>query len=218
MPENCCGCPATDVISATSFFRHRLRTEIMRPIALANQAARPLARAIVRQHRINVLSRTSTPHKRDQPRRMPGRHGRACRRMPICSRVNARLFLRARARHALPPSLRGGIHSSRLAPAPFAFCPLTLLALDVPAVGKHLVIGLDGIGRRLMRRVAGAERKPGQPWQIGRSGSVVSDETVPTDPQVSQVIAAFVRAGRIDMGVVRASSGAYWSVSASRKP
>ena len=78
-----------------------------------------------------------------------------------------------------------------------------LLALDIPAMGEHRVIALDDIGGRLMRRVAGAERDPGQPRQIGPVGDVVGDEADRLIDQIrGQVIAVGVGAGRIDMGVV----------------
>ena len=78
-----------------------------------------------------------------------------------------------------------------------------LLALDVPAMGEHRIIALDDVHRRLVRCVAGAERDPGQPRDIGPVGGVIGDEADRLIDQVGrQVIAVRVGAGRIDMRVV----------------
>jgi hypothetical protein len=78
-----------------------------------------------------------------------------------------------------------------------------LLALDVPAVCKGSVVFTDQLGRRLMRRMAGTQRQPGEPWRVRRIGGVVGDHADGLVHQVGrQVVAAGVSAGRIDMGVV----------------
>src|SRR5205823_14744500 len=41
--------------------------------------------------------------------------------------------------------------------------PISLRALDVPAMREDRIIALDDVARRLVRRVAGAEGEPGQP-------------------------------------------------------
>jgi hypothetical protein len=51
-----------------------------------------------------------------------------------------------------------------------------LRALDVPAMGELGVIASDDVAWRLVRRVAGAEREPGQPGQIGTVGDMVADK------------------------------------------
>ena len=54
-----------------------------------------------------------------------------------------------------------------------------------------------------MRRVAGAERKPGQPWQIGPVGSMIGNEADRLIDEIrGQVIAAGASPGRIDVSVV----------------
>jgi hypothetical protein len=78
-----------------------------------------------------------------------------------------------------------------------------LRALDVPAVRERRIITFDDLGGRLMRRMAGAERKPGQPWQIGTVGDVITDEADGLIDQIlGQMIAAGVTPWRIDMRVV----------------
>ena len=55
-----------------------------------------------------------------------------------------------------------------------------------------------------MRRVAGAQRQPGQPGQIGPVGDVVGDEADRLIDQIRrQMIAAGMGPGRVDVGVVR---------------
>ena len=65
---------------------------------------------------------------------------------------------------------------------------------------EYFVVTHDDVAGRLMRRVAGAEGEPGQPWQVGPLGDVIGDEADRLIDQIGrQVIAALERAGRIDM-------------------
>src|SRR5579871_5173615 len=70
-------------------------------------------------------------------------------------------------------------------------------------MGEHRIIALDDVLRRLMRRMAGAEREPGQPGKIRSVGDVIADEADRLIDQVGgQVIAGGVVTSRIDMRVV----------------
>jgi hypothetical protein len=69
---------------------------------------------------------------------------------------------------------------------------------------EHVVITLDDVGWRLMRRMAGGGRKPCQPRQIGPVGDVIGDEADRLINEVGrEVITALVGPGRIDVRVVR---------------
>ena len=87
---------------------------------------------------------------------------------------------------------------------PISFCRASrLVALVVPAVGEHRVVLGDQVGRRLVRRMAGAERHPGQPRRLGVVGDMVgeiADRLV--DEVGGQVIAGREGARRIDRRVV----------------
>ena len=79
----------------------------------------------------------------------------------------------------------------------------TLLALGVPAMREDLVIPRNDLGGRLMRRMAGAEGKPRQPWHIGPVGDVIGDEADRLIDQIRrQMITLGIAARWIDMGVV----------------
>jgi hypothetical protein len=76
-------------------------------------------------------------------------------------------------------------------------------AFDVPAAREHLVVFADQLGRRLVRRVAGAWRQPQQPGRFRRVGlqvGQVADRLV--DQVGGEVIAGLEGARRIDGGVV----------------
>ena len=78
-----------------------------------------------------------------------------------------------------------------------------LLALDVPAMGEQRVVFLDQVERRLVRRVAGAQRHPGQPRRLLVVGDVVGEIADGLVDQIGgQVIARGEVAGRIDRRVV----------------
>ena len=188
-----------------SFSGNRLGTEIIRTHGVEEaERAALLARAIVRQHEDQrVVAHAGGFQKRDQPRQMPvgvvehagERRLQAGEDAPLVGAVLVPGFDAVVA--------RGHLGFRRNDPQ----CLLPRhppLALDVPAVREHLVIALDDIGGRLMRRVAGAEGDPGQPGQIRAIGDVVADEADRLVDQVrGQVIAVGKRPGRIDMGVVR---------------
>ena len=196
--------PADVVDPSRTFSGDRLGTEIVRSHRV-DKAERPalLARAIVRQHEDQrVVADPGLVEKPDQPRQMPVgmiEHAGKCRLQP---REHAS-FVRA----VLVPRLHAVIargHSGFRRHDPHRLLPRhALLALDVPAMREHLVVALDDIDGRLMRRVAGAERDPGQPRQIGPVGGVIGDEADRLVDQIrGQVIAVGVGAGRIDVGVV----------------
>ena len=193
-------------------FRHRLGAEIVRPHRI-DEAERPalLARAIVRQHQDQrVVADASLVQKRDQPRQMPVgmvEHAGECRLQP----GEHALFVRA----VLVPRFHAVIarrHPCLRRHQPHRLLPRqTLLALDVPAMREHRVIALDDIGRRLMRRVAGAERDPGQPRQIGPVGDVIGDEAdrlIDRDPRSGDSRRRSVPGGSIWV-LSETSSGAY---------
>ncbi|GAA0000873.1 hypothetical protein BRDID11002_08730 [Bradyrhizobium diazoefficiens] len=79
-----------------------------------------------------------------------------------------------------------------------------LLPFDVPAVREGRVVAPDDIGGRLMRRMAGAQRDPGEPGNIRPVGDVIADEADRLVDQVlGQVIAVGIGARRINVRVVR---------------
>ncbi len=194
-----------DIVDPPHLFRDRLGAEIIRPHRI-DEAERPalLARAIVRQHEDQgvVADRRPLSRKRDQPRQMPVgmvEHAGKRRLQPreqallVGAVLVPRLHAVVARRH--PGLVRHDPHRL-LARQP-------LLALDIPAVREHLVVAPDDIGGRLMRRVTGAERDPGQPRQIGPVGDVIGDEADRLVDQIrGQMIAVGIGAGRIDMGVV----------------
>ena len=79
-----------------------------------------------------------------------------------------------------------------------------LLALDVPAVGEQRIVFLDQVERRLVRRVAGAQRQPGQPRRLLVVGDVVGEIADGLVDQVGGQVIARWRSlpGRIDRRVV----------------
>ena len=193
-----------DVVDPPQLFRDRLGPEIIRPHRV-DEAERPalLAGAIVRQHQDQrVVADAGLVEKADQPRQMPVGMVEHAGERRLQPREHA-LLVGA----VLVPGLHAVIargHPGFRRHDPHRLLPRhALLALDVPAMGEHRVIALDDIGGRLMRRVAGAEREPGQPGQIGPVGGVIGDEADRLIDQIrGQVIAVGIGAGRIDMGVV----------------
>ena len=101
--------------------------------------------------------------------------------MAAIGRLQAREERAARRRAARPtactPSLRGGRRVSCGTMPSRLLARQPLLALDVPAIGEQRVVLRDQVGRRLVRRVAGAERHPGQPRDLGLVGDVVGDDS-----------------------------------------
>ena len=200
-----CEFGTADVLDAPQLFRHRFRPEIVRPhrIDEAERAAL-LAGAVVREHQDQrVVADSGLLKERDQPRQMPvgvvehaGIGGLQPREQPLL--VIAVLvpgFDAVIARRH--PGFRRHDSQRLLARQP-------LFALDVPAVCEHLVVWLDDVGGGLVRRMAGAERDPGQPGQIGPVGDVIGDEADRLVDQVRrQMIATGIAAERIDVGVVR---------------
>ena len=76
-------------------------------------------------------------------------------------------------------------------------------ALGVPAVGEQRIVLADQVGRRLVRRMAGAEGQPHQPRRLGIVADMVGDVADALVDQVGgQVIAGGEAAGRIDRRVV----------------
>ena len=195
---------SADVVDPPQLFRDRFGTEIVRPHRV-DEAERPalLARAIVRQNQDQrVVADAGRVEKADQPRQMLVgmiEHAGERRLQP---REHA-LFVGA----VLVPCLHAVVACGQpgfLRHDPHRLLPRhPLLALDVPAMGEPRVIALDDVHRRLMRRVAGAERHPGQPRDIGPVGGVIGDEADRLVNQIRrEVIAIRVGPGRIDMGVV----------------
>ena len=193
-----------DIVDPAQLFRDRFGTEIVRPHRV-DKAERPalLAGAVVGQDEDQrVVAHAGRVEKADQPRQMlvgMVEHAGEGRLQP---REDA-LFVGA----VLVPCLHAVI--ARGQPGfrrhdPHRLLPRhPLLALDVPAMGEHRVVALDDVDRRLVRRVAGAEREPGQPRDIGPVGDVIGDEADRLVDQIGrQVIAVRIDAGRIDMGVV----------------
>ncbi len=140
----------------------------------------------------------------DQPRQMPVgvvEHAGKRRLQPREQRAARRRECSAHGLHAVIARRHSGVRrhdAHRLLPRQ------PPLALDVPAMRRtSRRIFDDQVGRRLMRRMAGAERQPGQPRHIGPVGDVIGDEADRLVDQVrGQMIAVGVGAGRIDMGVV----------------
>ncbi len=194
-----------DVVDPAQLFRDRFGTEIIRPHRV-DEAQRPalLACAIIGQNQDQrVVANAGRVEKRDQPRQMligMVEHAGESRLQP---REDA-LFVDG----VLIPCLHAVIACGQ--PGfrrhdPHRLLPRhPLLALDVPAMGEHRVIALDDVHRRLVRRVAGAERHPGQPWDIGLVGGVIGYEADRLVDQVGrEVIAVRIRPRCIDVGVVR---------------
>ena len=78
--------------------------------------------------------------------------------------------------------------------------PLTLF---VPTVRKMRVVVADEIGRRLMRRMASAEREPAKPRVLRPVRDMIGNETDRAVHEIGgQMIAALERAGRLDMRIV----------------
>ena len=188
------GVRAADVVDAPQLFRDRLGAEIIRPHGVEEaERAALLARAVVRQHEDQrVVAHAGGFQKRDQPRQMPvgviehagERRLQAGEDAPLVRAVLVPGFHAVIARGHL--GFRRN-DAQRLLPRH------PPLALDVPAVRENLVIALDDIGGRLMRRVAGAEGEPGQPGQIGPVGDVVADEA---DRLVDQVRGQMIAVGK----------------------
>ncbi len=204
--EVACACPARRCRrSARSFSAIGSGRKLYGPIALTKPSGPPSWLAPLSDStRTSVSSRMpAVVEERDQPRQMlvgVVEHAGEGRLQP---REDAPV----RRRCARPmPSRRHCARGSRVSGGtiPIAFCrAMPLLALDVPAMGEHRVVALDDVARRLVRRVAGAERDPGQPRHIGPVGDVIGDEADRLVDQVGrQVIAVRVGAGRIDVGVV----------------
>ena len=195
---------AADVVDLAHLFGDRLGAEIVRPHRV-DKAERPalLARAIVRQNEDQrVVADPGGFQKPDQPRQMPVgmvEHAGERRLQPREQALLVGAVLVPRL-HAVIARGHFGVrrHDPHRLLARHA-----LLALDVPAVRENLVIAFDDIGGRLMRRVTGGKRDPGQPGQIGPVGDVISDETDRLIDQIGgQVIAVGKAAGWIDVGVV----------------
>ena len=188
-----------DVVDPAQLFRDRLGTEIVRPHRV-DEAERPalLAGAVVGQHEDQrVVADAGRVEERDQPRQMlvgMVEHAGEGRLQPRedAPFVGAVLVPRLHAviARGQPGFRRHDPH--RLLPRH------PLLALDVPAMGEHRVIALDDVRRRLVRRVAGAERDPGQPRDIGPVGGVVGDEADRLVDQVGRQVIAVRIGARAD--------------------
>ena len=209
MREIAVGVGAADIVDAGELLRDRLRLEIERPhrVDEAERAAL-LARAIVGHHDDDrVVANVRRLQERDEARKMPVgmiEHAGEGRLQP---REHATLVdgvilpgLDAVVARRHPRLLRHQPHRLLARQPPFA--------LDIPAVHEFGIVASDDIGRCLVRRMAGAERDPGQPRNIGPIGMVIADEADRLVDQVlGQMIAVGVRAGRIDVRVVRDELG-----------
>ena len=204
MREIAVGVGPADIVDAADFLRDRLGTEVERPHRI-DEAERPalLARAIVGHHDDKrVVAHACGFEERDQPRQMPvgmiehAGEGRlqAGEDAPL---VGAVLIPRL---HAVIARRQPGVCRHQ----PHRFLPRQpLLALDVPTMRENRVVAHDDIRWRLMRRMAGAERDPGQPRQIGPVGDVIADEADRLVDQIGgQVIAVGVGPRGINMCVV----------------
>ena len=105
--------------------------------------------------------------------------------------------------HGRTTSLRGGRR------VPFGTMPSLDLAgepafaLGVPALGEDRIVLGDQIERRLVRRMAGAERKPRQPRRLGIVADMIGEIADALVDQIGrQVIAGGEGARRIDRRVV----------------
>ena len=193
-----------DIVDALQFFRDRLRAKIIRPHRV-DKTQRPalLAGAIVGQHH----NQRVVPHARgfeecDQPREMLIRmieHSCKCR---LKAREDAALVFAVLVpgfdavitrRH--PGLLRHKTHRLLPRQAPFA--------LHVPPMPEVLVVALDQIAWRLMRRMARPESQPCQPRQIGTIRHVIGDKANGLIDEIRrQVIAGLIGARWIDMRIV----------------
>ncbi len=78
-----------------------------------------------------------------------------------------------------------------------------LLALDIPAFGKDRIVLRDHVERRLMRRMAGAEGHPGEPWRFRIVADMVGEVADRLVHEIGcQMIARGEGARRIDRRVV----------------
>ncbi len=169
------------------------------PIALTKPSGPPSWLAPLSDStRIKVLSRMpAVVEKPDQPRQMPVgmiEHAGEGRLQP---REHA-LFVGAVFVPCLHAVIARG-HPGFRRHDPHRLLPRhPLLALDVPAMGEHRVIAPDDLGRRLVRRVAGAERHPGQPGNIGPVGGVIGDEADRLIDQIGRKVIAVSITSRAD--------------------
>jgi hypothetical protein len=166
-----------DIVDPAQLFRDRFGTEIIRTHRIHKpQRAALLAGAVVGQHQNQrVVADAGLVEEADQPRQMPVgmvEHAGEGRLQP----GEDALFIGA----VLVPRLHAVIargHAGVRRHDPHRLLPChPLLALDVPAVGEHRVVTFDDVHRRLVRRVAGAERDPGQPRDVGTISRVIGDE------------------------------------------
>ena len=120
-----------------------------------------------------------------------------------CSRVNTRLSSAPKLSQAATPSLRGGSRVSA-GTRPSAFCRARRCSRSTSQPCANAASYFtDQFGRRLVRRMAGAQCQPGEPRRARRIGRVVGDHADGLVHQIGrQVVAAGEGAGRIDMGVV----------------
>ena len=198
------GVGAADVVDAPHLLRNRLGLEIVRAHRV-DEAQRPafLAGAVVGEHQHQrVVENAGGLEERDQPRQMPVgmiEHRRECRLQPRehAPLVGAVLAPRLHAVVARRQPRVGRHQPHLLLPREAS------LALDVPSFAEDRIVLHDQLARRLMRRVAGAERDPGQPRLIGPCRDVLGDEADRLIDQIlGEVIAALIRSRRRDAGVV----------------
>ena len=203
MREIAVGVGAADVVDAADFLRHRLGPEIERPHRI-DEAERSalLARAIVgHDDDERVVAHACGLEERDQPRQMPVGMIEHAGEGRLQAGEDALLVsaVLVPCLHAVVARRHFGVcghQSHRLLPRQ------PLLALDVPTMRKRRVVAHDDVRWRLVRRVAGAERDPGQPRQIGPVGDVIADEADRLVDEVGgQVIAVGISPRRIDVRV-----------------
>ncbi len=164
-----------------SFSGNRLGAEIIGPHRIdETERTAFLARAVIGQHQDQgVVANARCLQERDQPCQMAVgvvEHAGKCRLQPREHPLFVRAVFIPRL-HAVIARGHFGVRRHQ----PHRLLPRqALLALDVPAMGKNLIIAFDDIGRRLMRRVAGAKCEPGQERQIRPVGDVIGNKADPT--------------------------------------
>ena len=193
-----------DVVDPAYFLGERFRAEIIRPHRV-DEAERPalLAGAIVGQHKDeSVVADAGGVEEPDQPGEVlvgvieHAGKGRLQTREQAAF-VGVVAVPRPDAVIALGQSrlLRDDPHRLLTGHA--------LFALDIPAVCELVIVAPDNIGGRLMRRMAGAERHPGQPGYIGPVSGVIGDEADRLVDQIGrQMVALGIDPRRVDVSVV----------------
>ncbi len=203
MREIAVGVGPADIVDAADFLRHRLGAEVERAHRI-DEAERPtlLACAIVGHHDDErVVAHASRFEKANQPRQMPVGMIEHAGKGRLQAGEDAFLV-----GAVLVPRLHAVIarrHPGVCGHQPHRLLPRQpLLALDVPTMRKRRVVAHDDVRWRLMRRVAGAERNPGQPRQIGPVGDVIADEADRLVDEIGgQMIAVGIGPRRIDVRV-----------------